>query len=204
RRHRELEDHVGTLVADAPEVPGMIARRLCGARSDIDRYAGGAKPCMTLAGHFGIGISDCRHHARNAGGDDGVDAGRRLAEMRARFQRYVQRGAARGLAGAPKRLWLGVGPAACLRPAAAYNDAVLDHHGADGGIRPGLALPAPPERQRQLHEALVGGFRHFGSLRELVFQNTEDHLRNVASRVSSSPESSPSTVSKSFASRKLR
>ena len=41
-------------------------------------------------------------------------------------------------------------------------------------------------------------------LRELVFQNAEDHLRNVATRASSSPESSPSTVSKSLASRKLR
>ena len=41
-------------------------------------------------------------------------------------------------------------------------------------------------------------------LRELVFQNPEDHFRNKAGRASSSPESSPSTASKSLSSRKLR
>src|ERR1019366_242252 len=81
RGHCELEDHVGTLVADAPEVPGMIMCRLCRARSDIDCYAGGAKPGMALPGHLRIGISNRRHHPGNARGDDGLSAGRRLAEM---------------------------------------------------------------------------------------------------------------------------
>ena len=74
----------------------------------------------------------------------------------------------------------------------------------DGRIRPGAPLPAPSERQRQLHKALVGGLKIPDFLRVLVFQDAEDHLRNVASRASSSPESSPSTASKSLASRKLR
>ena len=162
------------------------------------------KPGVALPGHLRIGILDRRHHARDAGGDDGVGARRRLADMRARLQRHIERGAARGLAGARQRLRLGVGPAAGLRPAAADNDAVLDHDRADGGIGPGAALPAPAERQRELHEALVGGLRFLRFLRVLVFQNAEDHLRNRAIRASSSPESSPSTASKSFASRKLR
>ena len=51
---------------------------------------------------------------------------------------------------------------------------------------------------------VVGRLRHLGFLRHLIFQNPEDHLRNRAGRASSSPESSPSTASKSFASRKLR
>ena len=63
---------------------------------------------------------------------------------------------------------------------------------------------APAKRQRKLHEALVRRFGFFGFLRVLVFQNAEDHLRNVATRASSSAESSPSTASKSLASRKLR
>ena len=149
-RHRELQDHMRALVADAPEMPGMIARGLRGAQPDIDRDAGGAQPGMALPGHFRIGILDRRHHARNAGGDDRIGAGRRLAEMRARLQRHIERGAARGLAGARQRLGLGMGPAAGLGPAAADDDAVLDHDRADGGIGPGAALPAPAERQRQL------------------------------------------------------
>jgi hypothetical protein len=128
------------------------------AQPDIDRDAGGAQPRVALPGHFRIGILDRRHHARNAGGDDGVGAGRRFAEMRARLQRHIERGAARGLAGALQRLGLGMRPAAGLGPAAADDDAVLDHDRADGGIGPGAALPAPAERQRQLHEALVGAF----------------------------------------------
>ena len=55
--------------------------------------------------------------------------------------------------------------------------------------------PVDPERIEQMVSKVV---------RELVFQDTEDHLRIVASRLSSSPSSSPSTVLKSLASRKLR
>src|SRR6202790_3551150 len=120
------------------------------------------------------------------------------------LKRHVERGAAGGLAGMRKRHRFGMRPSAGLRPAAPDNDAVLDHHGADGGIGPGAALPAPAKRQRQLHEALVDSLRFPGLLRELLFQNAEDHLRNRAIRASSSPESSPSTASKSLASRKLR
>src|ERR1700740_1509214 len=97
-----------------------------------------------------------------------------------------------------------MGTAPGLGAAAPDDDTVLDHHGADGRIAPRAARPAPPERQSELHEALVGGLRLLRFLRELLFQNAEDHLRNRASRVSSSPESSPSTASKSLASRKLR
>ena len=70
-----------------------------------------------------------------------------------------------------------------------------------GQVRPS---PRRPSDERELHEALVRGFGLFGFLRVLVFQNAEDHLRNVATRASSSAESSPSTASKSLASRKLR
>ncbi len=193
-----------TLVADAPEMPGMIARGFHSPRPDIDRDAGGAQFGMALPGHFRIGILDRRHHPRNPGRDHRIGAGRRFAEMRARLQRDIERGAARGVTGARQCLGLGMGAAAGLGPAAADNDAVLDHDRADRRIGPGAALPAPAERQRQRHEALVGGLRILRFLRVLVFQDAEDHLRNVASRASSSPESSPSTVSKSLASRKLR
>ena len=117
------------------------------------------KPGMALPGHLRVGILDRRHHARDSGGDDRIGAGRRFADMRARLQRHIERGAAGGLAGARQRLRLGMGTAAGLGPAAADDDAVLDHDRADGRIGPGAALPAPPERQRELHEALVGGLR---------------------------------------------
>src|ERR1700730_7862678 len=93
--------------------------------------------------------------------------------MRARLKNRSERGHARGLTGSLQSLRLGAGTAARLRPAAANNDTVLDHDRADGGIGPGAALPAPSERQRQRHKALIGGFRLLRLLRELVFQNAE-------------------------------
>ena len=177
---------MGALVADAAEMPGVIVGGFRGAEPDIDRDAGGAKLGVPLPGHFRIGVLDRRHHARNAGGDHRIDAGRRFAEMRTGLQRHIERGAARGLAGPSQRLRLGMRPAAWLRPAAADDDAILDDDRADGRVRPGAPQPAAAERQRELHEALVRRFGFFGFLRVLVFQNAEDHLRNVATRASSS------------------
>src|SRR5579863_7514207 len=91
-----------------------------------------------------------------------------------------------------------------LGPAPSDDDTVLDHHGAHGRVGPRTPQSAPAERQRELHEAPVGSLQLLRFLAELFFQNAEDHLRNRAIRASSSPESSPSTASKSLASRKLR
>src|SRR5258708_4518141 len=124
--------------------------------------------------------------------------------MRTGLQRHIERGAPRGLARPHECLRLSMRPAAYLRPATANDHAILDHDRTDGRVRPGAPQPTPAERERELHEALVRGFGLFGFLRVLVFQNAEDHLRNVATRASSSAESSPSTASKSLASRKLR
>ena len=133
----------------------MIAACLLGADAHFDRNARRAQPRMAFAGDFGIGVLERRYDARNARRDDSVGARRRLAVVRAGLQRDVQRGAARRRAGAPQCLDLGMGPATSLRPAAADNDAVLDDHRADGGVRPGPPQPAPAERKRQRHEAHV-------------------------------------------------
>ena len=136
-------------VAHAPDMAGMIVARLVGADADIDRDAGGAQPRMARARHFGIGIFDRRHDARNAGGDHGVGARRRFAEMRARLERDVERRATRCRPGAAQRLDFGMRPAARLGPAAADNHAVFDDHCADRGIGPGAAETAAAEAQEQ-------------------------------------------------------
>ena len=182
----------------ARDVAGMNAARFVGAKTDIDRDAFGAQPLVALAGDFRIGIFQRRHHARDAGLDDGVGAGRRLALMRARLERHVHRGALRGFLGVPQRLDLGMRAAAGLRPAAAKDDAVLHDHRADRRIGPGRAQPAPAERQRQRHEARVVRFGRGLNGRCLVA-----HLR-AAAAVSSSPDNSSSAARKSLASRKLR
>src|SRR4051812_29689723 len=102
---------------------------------------------MAPAGDLGVGVFECRHHTRDTGTDDGVDAWRRLALVRAGFERHIERRALGRLAGALQRLGLGMGAAARLRPAAADDDAVLDDDRADGRIGPGTAKPAAAERQ---------------------------------------------------------
>src|SRR5579883_137405 len=140
-----------TMVADAPEMSGVVARSLLRAKADIDPDPRRAKPCMPLAGYFGVRVLDCGDYARNASGDDRIGAWWRFAEMRAGLERHVERGAARRLAGPRQRLHLSVGTAACLRPAAADDDAVLDQHRADGRIGPGVPQTTPPECKRKLH-----------------------------------------------------
>src|SRR5262249_8048560 len=89
-------------------------------------------------------------------------------------------------------------PAARLGPPASENCAVLYDNRADRRIWPGPPEIATTERQREPHEALVGG-RVKGRGRFLI------HLRALAaSRPSSSPDNSSRAARKSFASRKLR
>src|SRR5690242_4356941 len=91
-----------------------------------------------------------------------------------------------------------------LGPPPADNHAVLDDDRADRGVWPGAPLPSPAQGERELHVAAISVSGFPGLLRQLIFQNAEDHLRIAVSRASSSPESSPSTSAKSLASRKLR
>ena len=181
---------------------GVIACGFCRAEAGIDGNAGGAKFGEALPGHLRIGVLDRGHDAGNPRGNDRVGAGRRFAEMRAGLERDIEGGAARGVTCALQGPRLGMRAPTRLGPAPPDNDAIFHHDRTDGRIGPRTAEPAPPERKRKLHETPVGVLRGLCLSGELIFQDTEDHLRIVASRVSSS--SSPSTVSKSLASRKLR
>src|SRR5579862_3377932 len=82
-RDRELEHDLGPAVAHAADVAGMVAPGFLGTDTDLDRNARGTQPPMALARDFGIGVFERRYDARNARGDHGVGAGRRLAVVRA-------------------------------------------------------------------------------------------------------------------------
>src|SRR5262249_59874483 len=103
---------------------------------------------MAGAGDLRIGINQRGDHARDAGRDDGVGAGRGLAVMGAWLERDIERRPARVGAGAAERLSLGVGPPTRLGPAAADAHTVLGHHRADGGFWAGAPQPAPAPRDR--------------------------------------------------------
>jgi len=146
---------------------------------------------MPLPGHVRIGIVEGRDHARDTGADHRVGARRRLAFMRTGLERHIERGAARGLAGALQRLRFRMRASARLRPAATEDFAVFHNDRANGGIGPGIAEPAAAQRQRQVHETCVFRLGHYC-------------FRGAGRGGSSSDDNSPSTASKSLASRKLR
>src|SRR5262249_58446705 len=116
-RHRELEDYVRPAIADAADVAGVRTLGFVRAKPDFDPDTGLGEPPMAGARHFRVRIDQRRYHADDAGRDDGVGTGRGLAVMRAGLERHVEGGAARGGAGAPQCLDLGMRSSTRLRPA---------------------------------------------------------------------------------------
>ena len=211
RGYGKFQNDEWTPRANAQEMPGVIACRFILAETDTYFDSGSAQPRMALPADLGIWIFDGGNHPRDARGDDGIRAGRRLAKMRAWLQRYIERRPPCCFACAPQRLRLRMRPPARLGPAAPDNDVILDDDRADGGIGPCTALPAPAERERELHITKIFGhgmsvIRHSDERNGLTVRAPrKNHLRRTTGRGgSSSPVSSPSTASKSLASRKLR
>ena len=140
----------------ARDVPGVIAPRLIGAKTDLDGDAFRPHALVSLPGHLRIWIFQCRDDARDARPDNGVSARRRLALMRTWLKGHIHRGALRHLLCAPERLDFGMRTAAVLGPAPANQYAVFHDHSADGRIGPGAAEIAATERKRKAHITLIG------------------------------------------------
>lgn len=144
------------IVPDTTEMAGVVESGLCRAQTHINSDAGGAQARMALPCNLWIGVLDRRHHPLDAGGDHRVHTRRRLAEMRARLERDIERGTPCRLACPPQRFGLGMRTSAGLRPAPPDDHPVLDDDGADGRVRPGAPLPAPTECQCKVHETAIG------------------------------------------------
>ena len=106
------------------------------------------------------------------------------AMMRAGLERDIGGGAAGRLARHLQRLGLGMGPAAGLGPAHAEEASILDDHAADIGV-------------------LRRGARAPGGRAAALGPSSGDRQLSPVSPLSSSPESSPKSSSKSLASRKF-
>src|SRR5262249_57666231 len=125
-------------------MPGVIALCRIGLDADIDGNARAAQARMAGARYFGIGILKRQGDPRNAGGNNGVSAWRRLAMMRARLECHKHRRAACRRAGSAQSLDLGVRAAARLRPATADNLAIFDDHPPHSPPSPTSPPPPPP------------------------------------------------------------
>ena len=89
--------------------------------------------------------------ARDARGDDRVDARRCLAVVRARLERHVHRRAARAITRRAQRVDLGVRLAVSLVKSLADDRVAGNDDGADHWVRRRLSPPALGERERSPH-----------------------------------------------------
>ena len=128
-----------------------------------------AQPAKSLARHQRVGVLDGRHHARHAGRNQGVGAGRRAALVGARLQVQVERGAARLLAGLRQRDHLGVLDAGVGVEAAAHHFAIAHQHGAHHGIRAGQRPALARQVERFAHVCGV----HFSNSDSMNFSGSK-------------------------------
>ena len=156
----ELEDDMRPVLGDAGDMPGMGKRRLVGEQIGGHRDAGGLEPRNAATIHPRVGIGHRHDDARDPRRDQRVGARRRVALVRARFQRDVKGRAARRRAGLRQRQRLGMRAAAFGGPAAADDDRLArlvarDHDRAHGRIGIGATEVAPAETQRRSHEPAI-------------------------------------------------
>ena len=94
---------IGTLapieVVRAESTVATNQQQLTLAQTNLDRDPGSAKEVGTAAADSRERVLHGGDNPGNAGLQDGIGAGRRLAVMAARLQRYVERRAVRGVAG---------------------------------------------------------------------------------------------------------
>ncbi len=132
----------------AQEEAGIEAGRLLLQDTGRDLDAGLPQHGEALAADARIGVLDRRDDARDAGRDQCIGAGRRLAQMRTGLQRHIGGGAPRRLARLRQRHGLGMRPPARLCPTASQHPAFIGNDDA-AHRRIGRRAAQSPRRQRE-------------------------------------------------------
>ena len=181
---RDLQRDHGPAFRDAEE-ESQIERTGFGSENAArDFNAGAFQTRKAASGDTPIRIDDRAHHPREPRRSKRIRTGWGLPVMGARFQRDIGGGAARPLAGLRQSHRFGVRPAPSLCLPTADNAAVgRDDHTTHGRIGRDIAQCARGQAQRMAHMA--------------------DVILCCAGQSRSTLESSPTKVSKSFASRKF-
>src|SRR5919107_1474943 len=122
---------------------------------NIDLDAGLAQYPYATTLHPGIRVHVADDHARDAGPQDGLDAGRRPAVMVAGFQRHVERGPTRSPSGLTKGHYLGVVLSCPGMPALAKHATVARHDGPNEGVRRNRVTPALGEATGKIHHRIL-------------------------------------------------
>ena len=131
---------------------GAFSRRASASSSpDFDGHAGGLQFGDAAALDLREGIARGDDDAAHARGQHGPRAGRRLAVVAARFERDVERGPGRAVAGDLQGLDFGMRLAEAPMPALADDFGPLGDHAADHRVRLDEPLPSDGEFQGATH-----------------------------------------------------
>src|SRR5580704_5484469 len=182
----------------------MVASRLSRASADRDGDSRGSQPRMPFTPDEPVGILHRRDDTGYTGGYDGVDAGRRGAEMRARLERHIESRAARRLASLADGDTLGMESSAWRCRPAPDDRAIFHQDRADSRVRGREAERSRSQIERRFHPAQIlmrdcaCAFAHVAG----AFRRWRG--ASLAGAGSGSASSSPTMALKSLASRKLR
>lgn len=157
--HGELERDMRPSINNTPDMTRMRAPCLVGPDPHIDRNAGRAQPRVTAPSNLGIGVFQRRDDTRDAGLDNGIRAGRRLAMMRARLECHVERAPPSRRTRARQCFGFGMRASPGAGDAAADDNRritlIAHDNRAHRWVGPGLAEATPAERKRERHEPRV-------------------------------------------------
>src|SRR2546427_1755014 len=122
-----------------PRAPGLVLAPRLERVGELDLDPGLTEP-LGATGHLRIGIEGADHDSTDAGGHDGVDAGRRRSALRAGLERHVERATARAVPGGAKRVDFGVRlTSALVPPFADDRSGPRDDDRTDDRVRMGRA-----------------------------------------------------------------
>lgn len=139
-----------------------------GEETGLDADPGLAKKIESATGMGGVGIRGGNHDPVDAGGDDGLGAGRSASVGGAGFEGDVEGGPAKVMPpgpGIPDGFDLGVRQSGPMMPAVAEALPVADEHCADHGVGAGLAHAPAGQSEGTPHPVKIDG------LMETVLRN---------------------------------
>ena len=154
-----LEGDEWGVVNDPVVEPGVEFRGRSGEQSVFNADSGRPEQVESMASVGRVGIGGGNDHPADAGGDDGLGAGRGASVGAAGFECDVEGGTpwlATVAIGVAKGLDLGVGLAGALMPAFAKDPTVADENGADHRVGAGSTPRATGQREGPSHEPGIG------------------------------------------------
>ena len=149
--HSQLDPHPGQTQLHTLDKARIQLTRLLFQQTASHLDTRIAQALQAITGNQGIGVLHSGYNAAHASRDQGIGAGRGLANMTTGFKGHVSGGAARLLTGLSQRVNFGMAFASLHVPALTHNLFTLHQHAADARIWFSGIESTGSQRQRAAH-----------------------------------------------------